>query len=193
MIAAFITASVTAFLAEPIKAYFENKRIEDNIRKALYAELLDNFHHLLWNVEKMDKFQESAWETSARLVHNECYMHVREKDIVSYFKMYDSAAITLLNDTINRTIEIYLEKKSKKQKTILYRLSVQNFVESLSFVVYNGYLDRKIIKAFLHEEDYLRLIEIGKKVDKDGFSISSLHQLGERISKVLALNPKSKG
>lgn len=136
--------------------------------------MLDNFHHLLWNVERTDEFGKSALKTSSDIVSNECYQQVRQKDIIFYFKMYDSSAITLLNGTINKSIEISKETKNQKLKIKLYKLNAPTFVETLSCVVYNGYLDRKIIKELLYGEDYLRLIEIGKKADKDGFSVTSL-------------------
>jgi hypothetical protein len=190
MIAAFITASVTAFLAEPVKSYFENKRIEDNIRNALYGELLDNYHHLLWNVKNADKFQKAALKTSGRIVSNECYKQVRQKDIVHYYKMYDSTAITSLNDIVNMLIELSDEKKTEKSKIKQYQLHALLFVEAISNFVYNGYMDRKIIKSTLHEEDYFRLLEIGGKVQKDGFTATSLYQQSSRISKLVDLKIK---
>lgn len=187
-----IAAFVTAFLAEPVKIYFETKRKESDFRKALYGELLENYHLFMWSFRNTDKFQESALHTTSEMVSNEVYKQIRQNEFVLYFKMYDSSSITMLNSIINKSIKISGTKKSESTKLKIYQLNAWAFVEAMSFFVYKGYLERKIIKNLLNVEEYLEFLEIGNKVNEKGYSINSLGQLNKLTPKKLMTEVKTK-
>jgi len=89
MIAAFITASVTAFLAEPVKTYFAERAKLQNIRLSLYKEIAQNFFMVESNLSK----NESISPLSEHAISIKCYKNVIENNVGEYYRLDDLLVI----------------------------------------------------------------------------------------------------
>lgn len=153
MIAAFITASVTAFLAEPVKSYFVEKTKLQNIRLSLYKEIAQNSFFLnslvkAYDDENIDLVLD--WMMFENWVSTKCYDGIVKQSVDDYYRLDDVIFI----DTIYKWIKMLIIKSERSEEIFGEdsRDYAIHFVEDVSDGLKSGMLNKKIMLRAVSEK-----------------------------------------
>lgn len=172
MIAAFITASVTAFLAEPVRTYFQNRARKQDLRVALYRESLYNYLYL-YGAESQNvsnPFLENKFLWSKTGIRSECYRQAISQDLFLFYKLPEAEDFN----------EMYakLHMLSSALDTAGFLVLAKAYIQYASHRFQTGRFDRRIMKRLLSPANYwmirgemetrVSLMKSGKKSGPNG-------------------------
>lgn len=166
MLAAFITAFVTAFLAEPVKSYFENKNKLQNLRIALYKELILNYILVGDYVSRAEEVGELFIDLIIQHgIRTECYKHAIQNELTLFYQLPESNLISILHNSFLVLLQKpnYDDKELNKKVRSAYTISSKGFLENVAFGFYSGGLDKRLLKDLVTSNQYLELMKKGKK------------------------------
>lgn len=176
MIAAFMTAFITSFFAEPVKNYFQHKTKLHHLRMALYKELVSNYLLLeVFDGKDTDANTLSIYAEIA--IRNESYKHALEKNLTEFYELREAMAINSLYGTLNMLCKLH----SVNLPTIGQTLPAQEipkffnamrtvFLETMAARVYEERLNNRILRKLLNPSAYNELVNKGKEYAEKGYS-----------------------
>jgi len=164
MIAAFLTAS----FAESIKNYFQNKAKLQNLRIALYKEIIFNYTCLLKSdltPDLSDRIRPSAIQ---RIVNIECYKQAMQNELIFFYQLSESDRISTLDGVIINTLLLVPFSESTTEYTKIsyeafYSLAL-SFMENVAKDFYSGMLDKKTLGRIVSPNEYETMMKKGKKL-----------------------------
>lgn len=160
MIAAFITASITSFLGEPIKSYFENKNKLNNLRIALYKELIINYHQLnIPNEEDGKLLIDLIMQNGIR---TECYRYAVENNLTLFYQLSESIVISELYNTFSLLNQDANNVYKEINKEFSFTANSNGFLNSLALFIAMGVIDKKLIKKLAPQTVYFDILKKGK-------------------------------
>jgi methyltransferase-like protein len=175
MIAAFITASITSFLAEPIKSYFENTNKINQVRKALYKELVDTHMSLARHVFGKEIDNKNYVDLIIQgSIQTACFKHTIQNDVTLFYQLDESGIINILYSYLSlmsnplglpKLEDGDTEDIDKKYIQMFTTLS-DAFIETFAVEAYSHRLDNKLLKKIMIQNDYDAMMLYGKLQSK---------------------------
>jgi len=168
-----LSGFIVAFLAEPVKTYFQNRAKLMNLRIALYKELAINY--IVLDKLAPDDASQFKWggNNPSYALRTECYKHALESEYSTFYQMKDANLINLMMGIgIIQIIEgfNYLRNLSDEQRSSafpqfieMYLNNSTNFKNMFASAFYHQRLDRKIITDFINKPTYESLMKRGKE------------------------------
>ena len=167
---------IVAFLAEPVKIYFQNRAKINNLRLAIYKELLYNFL-LCKNIESKKGIKEppskgnlsgivSLVNTSIR---NECYKDAVTNNIHLFYKLDEVLSVHSLYGTLSEIPEAARRElpsvKGHEKEPAYLKLRIGMISESAGVFCNRyisgfkkGYLDKSLLKKIATPDDYKEIV-----------------------------------
>ncbi len=160
MIAAFVTASVAAFLAEPIKEYFQNKTRLNNLRTALYKEMMHNYTWMDYDYEAdTDDFALALGGGAIHAFRNECFRLALANNVELFYQLAEAPDINIIYSVIGGTGGEFPHRNNLQSVVQACRGYVS--IVSTKFVA--GQLDREVLKRIVTPVAYQSVIERGTR------------------------------
>jgi hypothetical protein len=172
MIAAFITASITTFLAEPAKTYFQNRANVHNLRIALYKELFINYTGLRTLVDDADFEKYEAMIKHA--IRREGYTYSLQNDISLFYQLEEAHEINVLNMMIGYALALLNDEDGTPEYDL--KTACREYVESFEYYVADKRFDEKLLKTLMSESKYMEIVEKRKKVLADEKASETTHE-----------------
>ena len=171
MIAAFITASVTAFLAEPVKTFFQNRAKLKNLRIALYKEMVHNYNILKSFV--LDDFS-SEFPTGEYLARHalrtECYKNAVQNELSFFYQLDEANLVNSLQGTLmgqiialSSDLKDYFGEEALKHISSAFIGLSEAFQELFTTRFYSDELDGKILMSLVTTAQYQEIMKRGKE------------------------------
>ena len=168
MIAAFITASVTTFLAEPVKTFFENRTRKNNLKIILYKELLINYEGLLDYIsEKHDVGGVYNKLMMKHGVRTEGFRHAMENELSLFYQLPESIDISILHNRLLALLQNtdYGDEQINTLVRSDFNDSAKEFIETFALYLYKDRFDNKLIQKLVSKDEYLNMLKMGGWVD----------------------------
>lgn len=96
VIIATLSGFIIAFFAEPVKNYFENRAKLNNLRIALYKELLNNYKNVAMVIRGKDIAFKSRVKVLRNALRTECYKHALENEVSLFYRLEEANDINML-------------------------------------------------------------------------------------------------
>jgi hypothetical protein len=163
-----LLAFIAAFFAEPVKRFFDNKSKIQQLRKALYKELLHNYTKLRIFSEDTGYLNKEYIELiNTNILSTECYKQIKQNDSVLFFQLPESIVIDAQYSCLS-WLNPYnaIEKKSAdKEKTYIntFLHFANTFLSGLIESFYLGELRKEVLKEITTPKQYQMIMEKGKK------------------------------
>jgi hypothetical protein len=181
-----LSGFIIAFFAEPVKTYFQNSAKLEDLRIALYKELLINYLSLKNLVS--DGYSLSQWRTdfSEFTLRNECYKHALENEISLFYQLNEANKINILQGNfISKIIESYSEVKNlSSDETKLARELTKNLIRNTTLFrnifllsINDKSFSRKILASIMPKADFYKLLDVAKEIGEKDFSEPDVIQL----------------
>ncbi|MGA7192876.1 MAG: hypothetical protein WBW94_04530 [Anaerolineales bacterium] len=112
-----LSGFIIAFLAEPVKIYFQNRSRKENIQSAIYGEMFHNYVTLksfvaetntAEDIEKFTKFFKYS-------VRTECYKFALSQETALFYQLTESTPINGMYAFLLGVLDFSTEEKNKKQ------------------------------------------------------------------------------
>ena len=169
MIAAFITASVTAFFAEPTKLYFQNRARLNNLRLALYKEMVYNF---LW----LDFVERGNWDEQSDAsvtsvieiegnTRRECYEQAITSQLDAFYQLKEAILFNDIYATLGNVSrwnhDALRDSELHRQKKVHPALftAVRSYVISVAKGFDDSSLDKGFLRKAVDEKLYSLVLE----------------------------------
>ncbi len=169
MIAAFITASVTSFLAEPVKNYVENRIKLRNLRIALYKELINNYYALTaFTVSNQSDFFTPEYVARHEL-RTECYKQTLQDELTLFYQLVEANMVNVLYGRTNQIINLKSDltnvfgKRGLKKAPAFYIEFSNTFIYMFVTAFYIHTFDTRVLKRLVKPEQYKEIISKGKE------------------------------
>lgn len=164
MIVAFLTALITAFLAEPIKTYYQSKSDLKYLRIALYKEMFFNYQLISGWVQELKGDYTFGSSMLKNTLRAECYKHAVESQTSLFYRLHETDAINHLQGASLSTLYSYLDTDDKtisKEDKDLMGMS-EGYVEIFEHNSYENIFDRKVLKTIMPMNKYQDLLKRGE-------------------------------
>ncbi len=181
MIAAFITASVTAFFAEPVKNYIQHRTKLHKLRMALYKEIVSNYVFLSRFYDDRPKLVESepvvapdiVVAVTGLTVRTECYKSALESYLIEFYELSETSAINSLYGTLRYLVQLPKTKLLRTGKNIsldeipnMSKELADVFRETLIVRAHEGRLNKRILRKLMTKNGYDELVTKGNELAK---------------------------
>ena len=167
-----LSGFVIAFLAEPIKLFFQTTAKKNNLRKGLYHEIAHNYSVLANLFEKNDEddnevFVADNLENAALLVRTECYKYVISQETYLFYQLKEAATINIIYSTLEMIFSIANYEATKKDFASLVKTirklniepNVRLFLEAVKRSLDNTTLDKKLMMKTIGKNVYKVIFE----------------------------------
>jgi hypothetical protein len=166
---ATISGFIIAFLAEPVKTYFQNRAKLKNLRIALYKEILYNYSSLktldltLSSAPFINYMGEFALRT-------ECYKNAIQNEVSLFYQLEETNAINTLH---NGYLNLMKDMRRGYGEQATDELIIEKFVElsnsyreRVAVEFYRGNLDKKVLKRLVNPNHYQNWMKKGEELQK---------------------------
>lgn len=169
-----ISGFIIAFLAEPVKTYFQNRAKLRNLRIALYKELLNNYYALThFTVESLSDFFPPEYMARHEL-RTECYKQTLQNDISLFYQLVEANATNVLYSQIDKIMSLTSDltttfgKRGLKKVPPVYTQFSGTFKYMFVTGFYARTFDARILKSLVKPEQYQEIMRRGKEeLEKD--------------------------
>ncbi len=153
---------IVAFLAEPVKIYFQNKSRKENIQSAIYGEMFHNYVILKSfiadtntgdDIEKFMKFFKYS-------VRTECYKFALSQETALFYQLTESTPINGMYAFLLGVLDFSAEEKNKKQFDPEQLAS--QYLEAFSSAVEIGIIKKKILRKAIGKKTFQIFFESQK-------------------------------
>jgi hypothetical protein len=180
MLAAFITA----FLAEPVKIYFQNLTKLRDLKVGLYKEMWE-IYLVFTQIREMpenptpdmDSELQTAgdvYATSLLLkngLRNEYFQHALKDELSLFYRLPEASMINAMHrilvaipDMLERDHE---DREEVKISMELFLIVCNGYQDGFSVACYQERLDQKLLKTILGKDEFRKLFEKGKMYAAD--------------------------
>ncbi len=160
MIAAFVTASVTAFLAEPLKEYFQNRTRLKNLRMALYKEIMHNYSWMDYDYDAgTDEFALILGGGAVHGFRNECFRQALANSVELFYQLDEATDINIIYSVIGGTGSEFPHRNNLQSVVQTCRGYVS--VVATKFVAEQ--MDKETLKQIATPEQYESVMQRGRK------------------------------
>ena len=169
-IIATLSGFIIAFLAEPVKTYFQNRAKLRNLRIALYKELINNYFALTHYTAQDDFGFFTAEYTARHSLRTECYKQALQNDLSSFYELVEANAINVLYAHISMIMNVTSDLTSifgkrgvKKATPPIYTEFSNTFRWMFVTSFYSRTFDGKTLKRLVSPKQYREIMEKGKE------------------------------
>ena len=177
MIAAFVTASVTAFFAEPVKLYFQNRDKLKSLRTALYKETISNF---VW----LDFIDHGNWDRDSDLsvkivvdqiepnLRDDCYRQHIATQADTFYQLKEAILFGNLYGTLSNIHhfrdDAVTQEKQKEQGMVFSGLhtACRTYVFLVVGAFDDGTLDRGFLSEIVDDQTHRLVMERANRYHK---------------------------
>ena len=96
-----ISGFIIGFLAEPVKIFFNNRNEKNNLRSALYREMICNYNglkNLLYMIKEKKVSEDAFLPNYQNCIKFDLYNYARsEKKIMSFYQLPEANEIDIIN------------------------------------------------------------------------------------------------
>jgi hypothetical protein len=182
-----VAGFITAFFAEPVKIYFQNKARLNTLRLSLYRELWHNYALLNTLLDYLYRFgfefPDDAESSEARErtlkvddmiktkanhyvldwegTRTDCYEQAVKNDLYLLYQLSEVSAIRRLYYSVNAPA------RHSKGEPIDWKDAIpfhKNYSDSFSSYVFTGVLSKKILGKIVPKKEYKELLLKGRQV-----------------------------
>jgi hypothetical protein len=172
VIIATLSGFIIAFFAEPVKTYFQNRLKLQNLRLALYKEMLDNYMTLNSYTSNQIAITTQRDFIARHMIRTECYRHALQHEVALFYQLDEAIRINRLQHSLIRINDMARDEKGLPMKDYLDLAEI--FQELFARSMTNGELDRSILKSLTWDKYYREIIQRGLMVSdakyEKGFS-----------------------
>lgn len=192
MIAAFITASVTAFLAEPVKMYFQDRSSRKYLTLALYKELLHNYfllEHVLDYSEEDSGISRDTMNILGEFnLRTECYRQAVSDQLQMFYRLEEAAEFNEVYSMLALAIQLpsmpgrESEDGTAEERTssrLIARAS-RDFINSVARYFYSGKFNKVVLARLVSTTKYVRIMNRGQYVTQQITHPSAEEDAGEQ-------------
>jgi hypothetical protein len=171
MILAFIAAFLTAFLAEPVKTYVQNRQNIANLRLALYKELIYNYTYLDGLRNSFDEAKKATmlmYLSGNFTFTTHCYEQAISSKVEMFYQLREASLFKSVYSLLSLAVKLPTMKEvgvwealSQESYAPAMRDAVMTFMRTVEMHAYEGTLDNEILKKNMPEQKYSELLERG--------------------------------
>jgi hypothetical protein len=161
-----IVAFLTAFLAEPVKSYFQNRAKLHNLRNALYKELIYNYVALSQYIEQQRAGRGVDYgELTQHLIRTECYKNALQNELSLFYQLDEANRINLFHGSLTRIIaSASSEIEDSTLSHFAVSLACNGFLKLFESGIYKGSIDKNTVRQLLSKTAYQEIMARGKVV-----------------------------
>lgn len=145
-----------AFLAEPVKTFFQNKYKLSNLRNALYKELMQN-RSILELVAKKEIGTEDFKNIAQFLLINNCYKYVINQEITFFYQLKEARLFNSAYKTLDKLIDFDVENIESRWDFVI------ELAKAYLGIIQDGLdyktLDIKLLEDVTLKEEFLNLVK----------------------------------
>ena len=166
-----LSGFIIAFLAEPIKLFFQTEMRKNNLRKGLYYEIVNNYaalKNLFTNKDEVDEeFDADNIDTAAKLIRTECYRYVISQETYLFYQIKEAATINIIYSLLEMIFILAnskIDKDDFKSLVTFFRkanikVDVKTFLNAIKNSLDNKTLDKKLMKKIIGKNVYNAIFE----------------------------------
>jgi hypothetical protein len=125
--AGFVTTLTTIFLSEPIKIYFTNQSKKNNLRKAIYSEILVIYDRLFYFLVTIEERGFNIDFSTVVNIDFDCYKYAKS-DPSLFYKLEEAVLINQFYSNIHilkeNEKEISREKHIQLAKLVVFQMEI---------------------------------------------------------------------
>jgi hypothetical protein len=167
-----LSGFVVAFLAEPIKLFFQTAIKKNNLRKGLYHEIAHNYSALKHLFRKTDEegdeeFDESSLKTASQLIRTECYRYVISQETYLFYQIKEAATINILYSLLDMIFILFNSETDKGDyesmltffRKVNIREDIRSYLDSVKNSLDHKVLDKKLMIKIIGKNVYMNIFE----------------------------------
>jgi hypothetical protein len=187
-----VSGFLIAFLAEPVKIYFQNASKKKSLRLALYGELINNFmnlHFFLGGLDRSseDRVAEAYSKLSKLILKVDVYRFAMSPELYHLFYQLKESSLFAQTYAIASTIIGWIEAGKKEERVleeaVKYLLLTKAGIEE-------GDLDRRIIDRTFGKGAAKNIVNIVERISN---MINPTITTGKWYFKILNQSPRFSG
>ena len=177
-----IAGFITAFLAEPVKIYFQNRARFSNLRMGLYKEMCNNYVTCKSFLEGVQKERDALSKEDAEQkekvtleghiwsiktgLRTECYQQAITTDVYLFYQLPEANLINFIHNAMSAILLSTNSEFTARHSVSLGDLITwcNGYVEFIFNAAYAGDLDQKALKETFGLSRYKELLEKGREV-----------------------------
>jgi len=165
VIVATISGFLIALFAEPIKLFFQNRIKKQNIRRAIYSEIISNYLAFAtlfgknleskkdW-IEDPGKFSNDFAHGIRHLIKVDCFTYAVTQEAPTYYQMKEATSFNYLYSTLQAVLEwAAMNKTVQKSSHLRPQGFIDEFVRTTKDNIRQGYFDRRLVKKIVGKRD----------------------------------------
>jgi hypothetical protein len=171
-----LSGFLVAFLAEPVKVFFQNRIRKQNLRVALYKEILSNYAFLSTYLEtyrlsldiskdSMSGYSEYVRKEfanfSGHLFRTECYKHALSQELPLFYQLTEAMMVNALYTSLNMILEPPTDPMTdKRQLDISF---AEDYLDTLAIEIEAGTFDKNLLVKISDKKTVKEILERDRK------------------------------
>jgi hypothetical protein len=159
-----LSGFIVAFFAEPVKLFFQNRAKKENLRRALYHEMICNYYLIKEFVDeavrenlnadpdekdtKLDKFFSSLREGSDFMIRMECFQYTVQNENFTLYQLRDASLINSIYGRLKGISTWLIVEDSPKKRSKLESL-IKDYLSQMDDGLKYGMFDAKTVRKIL--------------------------------------------
>jgi len=165
IIIATVSGFLIALLAEPIKLFFQDHVKRQNIRRAIYSEIISNYlafdtlfgknleSKIDW-IEDSGKFSDEFAHGIRHLIKIDCFTYAVTQEATAYYQMKEATSFNYIYSTLKAVLEwAEMNKTTQKSSRLRPQGFIEEFVRSIKENIRQGSFDRRLVKSIVGKRD----------------------------------------
>jgi len=160
-----------AFLAEPVKIYFENRSKLQHLKTGLYKELLFNYIICTSAGDYPDRVYSADAVEQLSSVMDDCYKNALKNDMHLFYQLADANSISLLEGYVIPRIKNTARNLLKHSKKPKVPQELKNLSETYIVTVLNlftrNYSSKQLLRSITSSSVYREMTNMPKFQETD--------------------------
>jgi hypothetical protein len=168
VIIATISGFVIAFFAEPVKTWFQDRAKVNELRLALYNEILMNYEFLdniLNKIPSKDEISNLPTFTVNYFVQIDCYKYAISQEIKTFYRLRESAYVSGVYKDLVALIDISEKNQNGVIGSTMQSL-VGGYIDVVEGGIRSGNLDKEIASKFLGKKELKEILSKSAQTKK---------------------------